>query len=207
VVGQEEISRKKSFKYLGRIINDSDEDLPAVENQLRKARQVWARISKIIKKQTNCNIKIMSSFYKSIVQTILLYGSESWVLTQFMMNKLNSFHNMCARHITGRHIKLENDVWEYPSTEITLQQANLLTIEQYINKRKKTVEKYIQTQQIYEECVISKANSQTSRKLVWWKSPIGADDETRSVVTESSANSERGLPQGMLGTVIENLHF
>jgi hypothetical protein len=51
VVGQEEISRKKSFKYLGRIINDSDDDLPAVENQLWKVRQVWARISKIIKKK------------------------------------------------------------------------------------------------------------------------------------------------------------
>jgi hypothetical protein len=129
VVGQEEISRKKSFKYLGRIINDSDDDLPAVENQLWKARQVWAGISKILKKQTNCNIKVMSSFYESIVQTIFLYGSESWVLTQFMMNKLISFHHMCASHITGRHIKLENGVWEYPCTEITLQQANLLTIE------------------------------------------------------------------------------
>jgi hypothetical protein len=146
----------------------------------------------------------MSSFYKSIFQTILLYGSESWVLTQFMMNKLNSFHHMCARNITGKHIKLENGVWEYPSTE---QQANLLTIEKYIKKRKKTVEQYIHTQKIYEDKVISKANSQTSRKLVWWESPNGADDEMRLVVTKSSASSERGLPQGMLGTVYENLIF
>jgi hypothetical protein len=50
MVGQEENSRQKTFKYLGRIINDSDEYLPAVENQIWKARQVWARTSKTIKK-------------------------------------------------------------------------------------------------------------------------------------------------------------
>jgi hypothetical protein len=58
VVGQQEISRKKSFKYLGRIITDSDEDLPAVENQLQKAMQVWARISKIIKNKLITTLKL-----------------------------------------------------------------------------------------------------------------------------------------------------
>jgi hypothetical protein len=50
MVGPEEIVRNKTFKYLGCIINDSDNYLPAVENQLKQARQVWARISRIIKK-------------------------------------------------------------------------------------------------------------------------------------------------------------
>jgi hypothetical protein len=72
MVGQEEISRKKTIKYLGRIIMDSDDYLPAVEHQLKKSKQVWARISRIINKKNNCNIEIMSTFYKSIVQTILL---------------------------------------------------------------------------------------------------------------------------------------
>jgi hypothetical protein len=62
LVGEQEILRTSTFKYLGRIINDLDANLPAVENQLKKARQVWARISRIIKKKT----KIMSTFYKSI---------------------------------------------------------------------------------------------------------------------------------------------
>jgi hypothetical protein len=48
---------------------------------------------------------------------------------------------MCARYITGRHMKLENGVLIYPNTEISLQEANLLTIDKYTLKRKKTVEK------------------------------------------------------------------
>jgi hypothetical protein len=47
---------------------------------------------------------------------------------------------MCARYIIGRHIKLENGVWEYLNSGFTLEQANLLNIDKYINKRKKTVE-------------------------------------------------------------------
>ena len=51
--------------------------------------------------------------------------------------KLNSFHNRCARFITGRHIKkLDNNIWEYPDTSTTLKMANLLTINEYITKRK-----------------------------------------------------------------------
>jgi hypothetical protein len=76
LIGQEEISREKTFKYLGRIINESDDDLPAVETQLKKGRQV---------------------------QTILIYRSESWVLTQFILDKFNTYHHMCARYVLGRH--------------------------------------------------------------------------------------------------------
>jgi hypothetical protein len=38
---------KKTFKYLARIINETDDDLPAAETQINKARQVWGRINKI----------------------------------------------------------------------------------------------------------------------------------------------------------------
>ena len=35
----------------------------------------------------------MANFYKVIVQTVLLYGSESWVLTQKMWKAIERFHN------------------------------------------------------------------------------------------------------------------
>jgi hypothetical protein len=92
------------------------------------------------------------------------------------MDKLNTFHNMCARYISGRHIRLENKTWVYPNTEITLKQANLLTIDKDIEKRKKKVENYVHTLQICDECKNFKANCQTGRKLVWW-SPIGEIDD------------------------------
>jgi hypothetical protein len=61
MVGQEKISRKKTFKYLGRIINDSDDNLPAVEIQ-QKARQVWAKISKFLRKKQIATLKLCLVF-------------------------------------------------------------------------------------------------------------------------------------------------
>ena len=77
-----------NFKYLGRILNDNDNDLSAVEAQLTKARMTWGRIGKVINKRSGSNIKIMSIFYKVIVQSVLLYGSESWVLNEKARNKI-----------------------------------------------------------------------------------------------------------------------
>jgi hypothetical protein len=64
------------------------------------------------------------------------------------------------------------------------------------------MENYVHSLKIYDTCRNSKANSQTGRKLVWW-APIGDNEDHRSVATESSANSERGLPQEGMGTVDE----
>ena len=41
----------KQFKYLGRILSDNDDDMIAIEKQLMKAKMVWGRIGKIIKKK------------------------------------------------------------------------------------------------------------------------------------------------------------
>jgi ribonucleotide reductase beta subunit family protein with ferritin-like domain len=106
----------------------------------------------------------MSSFYKVIVQCVLLYGSESWELTKYMIGKLNSFHHMYARFITGRHIQQVGEEWIYPNTEETLKQANLLTIQEYLNKRRKTVQNYVLTTNIFQECLNSTRGTSTSWK-------------------------------------------
>jgi hypothetical protein len=99
----------QSFKYLGRILEENDGDLPAVEGNLHRARQRWGMIARILS-QEGTNAKVMATFYKAVVQSVLLYGSESWVLSEKMMSSLRSFHR--------RHIK-KNPVgsWSYPGSK------------------------------------------------------------------------------------------
>ena len=52
----------------------------------------------------------MLTFYKVIVQTVLLYGSESRVLGTQIKSKVNSFHNRYSRFITGKDNNYEADV-------------------------------------------------------------------------------------------------
>ena len=40
-----------SFKYLGRILHRADEDWPAVLRNIRRERQVWARLGKLLRQE------------------------------------------------------------------------------------------------------------------------------------------------------------
>jgi hypothetical protein len=158
---------------------DNDDDLPAVERQINKARATWGRIGKVIKKKTDANPKVLATFYKAIIQSILLYGSETWTISKTIMNKLNNFHRRCARYITGRHIKmLDNNTWEYPSSKETLEKAGLLTIDKYILKRKMTVTAYVQSTEIYTECIETTPSPRFSNQVVWWKNMNMEENES-----------------------------
>ena len=163
-----EINTVRSFKYLGRMITDKDDDLEAIDLQLKKARMTWGRIGKIIKKRTNGNPKIMSIFYKVIIQSVLLYGSESWVISKHAHKKLQSFHRRCARFITGRHIKVVDEKWIYPDSKTTMEMADLLPIEEYIQKRKETVKIFTEERKIYSACKLSTYLTKNDRLLIWW---------------------------------------
>ena len=84
MIGDTPIENVKDFKYLGRILEESDEDWLALQGNICRARQKWGRIGKILSKE-KANPRTMSAFYKAIVQSVLLYGSESWVLTKRML--------------------------------------------------------------------------------------------------------------------------
>jgi hypothetical protein len=126
-----------------------------IEN-LRKARIKWGRISRILSKDGE-DPKAMASFYKAIVQSVLLYGSESWVLTLAMEKQLQGFHRRCAQYITGQNIRQNKDgTWTYLSTENVLKMAGLWTIQEYIKSRHNTVMKYARSRFIYWQCEESK---------------------------------------------------
>ncbi len=66
-----------------------------------------------------------------IVSTVLLYGSDTWVVTRRMEELLTSFHDRCLRHITRRFIRCtdtENDIWVSPSLTGVLAEALLLNL-------------------------------------------------------------------------------
>ena len=189
------MKKVSKFKYLGRIITNDDNDLPAVEYNLCKARATWGRIGKIIKRKTNSNPKVLAVFYKVIIQSILLYGSESWVISNIMIQRLNAFHRRCARFITGRHIRmLDDETWIYPSTTKTLELADLLSIEDYIETRKLTVGGYVEGTDIFKEC-----KEMTTNRLVWWK--VSKRRKNMNIVIEISENSESGVTPERDGNV------
>ena len=60
--GGQTIKKVSKFKYLGRIITNNDDNLPAVTFNLVKAQATWGRTGEIIKRKTNTNCDINDLF-------------------------------------------------------------------------------------------------------------------------------------------------
>ena len=84
------------YQYLGRLLACNDNDWPAIQTQLKKARSRWGSLSRILVRE-GATPRVSGMFYKAVVQAVLLYGCESWVLTDKVWKVLESFHNRAAR--------------------------------------------------------------------------------------------------------------
>jgi hypothetical protein len=134
------IENVDTFKYLGRPISATSTDTVAINYNLRKARKTWGRISTILKRE-GANTKTMGNFYKAVVQSTMLYASETWQPKILDIQPLHVFHHKVARHITNRHIRKypSSEVWFYPNMDTVMEEANLRPITEYIQKRKQTL--------------------------------------------------------------------
>jgi hypothetical protein len=78
-IGDEELETVKEFKYLGRITSDDDDDLPAVRDNLKKARARWARVSRVLTRE-GATAKMMGKFTWRWFNRYYCNGAETWVL-------------------------------------------------------------------------------------------------------------------------------
>ena len=90
-----------SFKYLGRVLTAADNNWPAVVGNLKKARKSLARLTRILRRE-GAKPRFSGMFFKAVVQAVLIFGLETWVLTPRMGRALESFQHRVARWITGR---------------------------------------------------------------------------------------------------------
>ncbi len=127
------MERVEVFKYLGRRLSMTDNDAPAVCAQLVKALRVWARVSAVLQGD-NDSPKVCGTFYRSIVQIVLLYGSKSWVLSPGLLARLEGFHVHAAWRMAQVHKPQRgaDRVWTYPPSANVLEEVGLHTMEEYI---------------------------------------------------------------------------
>ena len=71
------------FKYLGRVLLAADDNWPAVIRNLEKVWEVCQRMSRILSREGS-RPQVSIFFLKAIVQSVLLFGAETWVVTPNM---------------------------------------------------------------------------------------------------------------------------
>ena len=84
-----------------------------------------------------------AKFYRSVVQAMLLFRAETWVLTEMMLQKMEGVHVSFLRKVTGMSVsKLGVDTWKKEEAERVLQ-ATGKNVWEYIERRQVTVAEWV----------------------------------------------------------------
>ena len=103
------LKQVEDFVYLGSWVNFSKKD---IEVRIAMVWSVLAKIDTIWKSKMNKQLKIQ--FFRSTVETVLLYGSSRWTLTKSLTTKLNGTYTRLIRaalNVSWRHDK-QRTIWQ-----------------------------------------------------------------------------------------------
>ena len=148
------LGKVNEFRYLGRILTERDSDWPALLRNLKRARQRWGRLSRLLVRE-GASPKVSGKFYLAIVQSVLLYGLETWVWTQAMRLALQGFHHKAVRRLSGRAARRVAGEWVLPPLEEAFEATGMEPIEEYITRRRATLLAQVNTRPMHRICEVT----------------------------------------------------
>ena len=155
-----------------------DEDVWAVWSQIKKARGTWTRVGHVLQVD-NTLPQVSAMFYKAVVQSLLLYGSETWNLTTTALAWLEGFHIRAAYWMAKVHKPRRgpNHVWVYPATSNVLKECGMHTISHYIGVRQETIFQYVVDRPIHVACKVGERRRGLAPRQWWWEQKMCLEDK------------------------------
>ena len=90
------------------MLDRSEKKWPEVLWNYRKALRVWIRLWKLLQREGD-KPQVSVMFYHAVVQTVLLFGVKTWVLSEAMYRKLEGSHVGLLKQITGQREAQQKD--------------------------------------------------------------------------------------------------
>ena len=157
------------FRYLGRILSQYHNNIPAIRRNLKKARGTCGWVSKILTQQ-EVPAPISGIFYQVVLTGVLLYESKSWNLPVSGLLVLEGFHVETARQLTGMcHQQRTVGPWIYPKSKEVLRAAQLRTSGYYIGQRRHNIAKTIEGRTLLKECRGADRKQGSPSRKYWWE--------------------------------------
>ena len=120
----------ESFSYLGSEIGQSSKAEKEVSVRLEKAgkvHQIWRR--KVFQSRALSTATKVRA-YQTLVMPVLLYGAETWTVTQHDIRRLKSFQMRCLRNILGITL------WNRVRNSDILERTGVLPVEEQLRQRR-----------------------------------------------------------------------
>ena len=187
-----------SFKYLRQVLTAVGDDWPVVMGNLKKERKSWSWLTRTLGREGR-NLRVSGMFFKAVVQAVLIFGSETWVMTPRMGHALGSFQNVFAWQITGRQPRRrEGEGWIYPPLAAAMKETGWEEIGVYIRNRLNTVAQYIATRSIMDLCerTVRRLGGWIARR--WWEQEgINIAGEREQTEAAADREEERGKKEAV----------
>ena len=97
-INDEELEDVEHFQYPDSIINRTGGTEQDVKARIKKAQYAYVTLFNVWRSK-NIKPKTKLRIFNSNVKSILLYGSETWAITESIRKKLQTFVNRCLRRI------------------------------------------------------------------------------------------------------------
>ena len=83
-------------------------------------------------------------FYQAVLQAVLIFGAETWVLLTEMSRKLEGLHVGFLRQVTGQKAKRQREgTWRSVAAAEVIKESGTHKLWLYIDKRQATVAKWV----------------------------------------------------------------
>ena len=100
-------------------------------------------ITRVLAKM-GATVRTRGMMYKAVDKSVIMYRSESWVVTGEMVKLLEGFHHWSSRRIMGTtDIRGEGGEWEYPPAAAAMEVAGIKPIIEKIRRRQATIEEKV----------------------------------------------------------------
>jgi len=121
------------FRYLGSYMSRFGNDSIDVDSRVTSAGKAFGALRGCLFSSTHINMAAKRSVYESLILNILLYGAESWSVTEIMRQRLRVFHAQCVRsmcRVSRKHTRQHRI-----STAALEKRLGLDSIDIYLSRR------------------------------------------------------------------------
>ena len=97
-----------AFTYLGRVICSTDSDSPAIAARMATAEVTFRCLLRRFLSQRGVSTPTRLKVWKAVIVAQLLYGSETWVMTDADRDRIDAFQQRHLRHILGMNPRFDD---------------------------------------------------------------------------------------------------
>ena len=186
------LTEVSSFRYLRLKFLSFDNNWTEVERNLRGAQAKRGQLAKILGRE-GADKRTAEIFYMEVVQAVLLFGYNRWVLNPRLKKSLKGFNHRSDRRMTGIGTKRQRyGTWVYPPIEAALPMVGLEDIGVYIALLHNTVTQYITNRPIMDLCLAAERKPGMCLSRQWWEQLALDIQRIRAGHAEAEGGEETG---------------